>query len=172
VAVASEVLESFGGAGYVEDTGLPRLLRDAQVLPIWEGTTNVLSLDVIRALARGTENPLGPIETELSRCTERAHGTALADAARTAQLAFVHARSWLGTAVSQGPAAVEAGARRFSLTLARALSLGLLVDEAMAQAEAPTVGAMLQAAARRYALSGVDCIEDESLSAEFAALLG
>jgi hypothetical protein len=47
-----------------------------------------------------------------------------------------------------------------------------LVDEAMAQAEAPTVGAMLQAAARRYALSGVDCIEDESLSAEFAALLG
>jgi putative acyl-CoA dehydrogenase len=42
VASASEVLESFGGAGYVEDTGLPRLLRDAQVLAIWEGTTNVL----------------------------------------------------------------------------------------------------------------------------------
>ena len=39
------MLECFGGAGYVEDTGLPRLLRDAQVLPIWEGTTNVLSLD-------------------------------------------------------------------------------------------------------------------------------
>ena len=33
VVVASEVLEAFGGAGYVEDTGLPRLLRDAQVLP-------------------------------------------------------------------------------------------------------------------------------------------
>ncbi len=52
VAAASEYLECFGGAGYVEDTGLPRLLRDAQVLPIWEGTTNVLSLDVLRALAR------------------------------------------------------------------------------------------------------------------------
>ncbi|MBL8115207.1 MAG: acyl-CoA dehydrogenase family protein, partial [Acidobacteria bacterium] len=51
VAVASEVLESFGGAGYVEDTGLPVLLRDAQVLPIWEGTTNVLSLDLLRALS-------------------------------------------------------------------------------------------------------------------------
>ena len=48
VAAASEVLEAFGGAGYVEDTGLPRLLRDAQVLPIWEGTTNVLSLDALR----------------------------------------------------------------------------------------------------------------------------
>jgi len=53
VGAASELVESFGGAGYVEDTGLPRLLRDAQVLPIWEGTTNVLALDVLRALARG-----------------------------------------------------------------------------------------------------------------------
>ncbi|MCI3952330.1 MAG: putative acyl-CoA dehydrogenase, partial [Burkholderiales bacterium] len=43
VAVLSEAIEAFGGAGYVEDTGIPVLLRDAQVLPIWEGTTNVLS---------------------------------------------------------------------------------------------------------------------------------
>ena len=34
----------------MEDTGLPRLLRDAQVLPIWEGTTNVLAVDVLRAI--------------------------------------------------------------------------------------------------------------------------
>jgi len=51
VACASETLECFGGAGYVEDTGLPQLLRDAQVLSIWEGTTNVLALDLLRALA-------------------------------------------------------------------------------------------------------------------------
>ncbi|MBU1189412.1 MAG: acyl-CoA dehydrogenase family protein [Gammaproteobacteria bacterium] len=50
IAVTSEALECFGGAGYVEDTGLPVMLRDAQVLSIWEGTTNVLSLDVLRAL--------------------------------------------------------------------------------------------------------------------------
>ena len=52
VAAASEYVEAFGGPGYVEDTEVPRLLRDAQVLPIWEGTTNVLSLDVLRALSR------------------------------------------------------------------------------------------------------------------------
>ncbi len=52
VAHASEVVEAFGGAGYVEDTGIPRLLRNAQVLPIWEGTTNVLSLDLLRAESR------------------------------------------------------------------------------------------------------------------------
>lgn len=48
ILISSEVLESFGGAGYIEDTGLPRLLRDAQVFSIWEGTTNVLAMDFIR----------------------------------------------------------------------------------------------------------------------------
>ncbi|XP_037091502.1 acyl-CoA dehydrogenase family member 11-like [Pollicipes pollicipes] len=52
VWTASEGLESFGGQGYIEDTGLPGLLRDSQVLPIWEGTTNVLSMDVLRALRK------------------------------------------------------------------------------------------------------------------------
>src|SRR5204863_3603671 len=52
VSGLSEVCESFGGAGYIEDTGIPTLLRDAQVLPIWEGTTNVLALDVLRVLTQ------------------------------------------------------------------------------------------------------------------------
>ena len=39
----SEIPESFGGAVGVEDTGLPALLRDAQVFSIWEGTTNVVA---------------------------------------------------------------------------------------------------------------------------------
>src|SRR5581483_4326312 len=47
IAVVSEAIEAFGGAGYVEDTGLPVLLRDTQVLSIWEGTTNVLALDLL-----------------------------------------------------------------------------------------------------------------------------
>ncbi|MCB0408367.1 MAG: acyl-CoA dehydrogenase family protein [Bdellovibrionales bacterium] len=50
VTVTSEALESFGGAGYIEDTEIPVLLRDAQVFPIWEGATNVLSLDVLRVM--------------------------------------------------------------------------------------------------------------------------
>jgi hypothetical protein len=52
VSGASEAVEAFGGAGYMEDTGIARLLRDAQVLTIWEGTTNVLSLDVLGTVAR------------------------------------------------------------------------------------------------------------------------
>ncbi len=46
----SELIESFGGAGYIEDTHLPRFLRDTQVFSIWEGTTNIMSLDTLRAL--------------------------------------------------------------------------------------------------------------------------
>jgi alkylation response protein AidB-like acyl-CoA dehydrogenase len=50
---ASEALEALGGTGYMEDaTILPRLLRDQQVTTIWEGTTNVLVLDLLRVLAR------------------------------------------------------------------------------------------------------------------------
>lgn len=49
VGFVSEAMELIGGNGYIEESPLPRLLRDAQVLPIWEGTTNVLVLDALRA---------------------------------------------------------------------------------------------------------------------------
>ena len=52
VAFISEGLESFGAMGYMENSHIPVYLRDAQVLPIWEGTTNVLSLDLIRAIQK------------------------------------------------------------------------------------------------------------------------
>ena len=79
VSSASEYVESFGGAGYVEDTGVPRLLRDAQVLPIWEGTTNVLALDVLRALAR--EDAGAPLLGRLDR-RRRPGSAAVAGAGR------------------------------------------------------------------------------------------
>ncbi len=50
----SEMVEAMGGAGYLEDTGIPRLLRDAQVFSIWEGTTNVLALDVLRVHSKSS----------------------------------------------------------------------------------------------------------------------
>lgn len=53
VRVAAEVMESIGGVGYCEDSGIPAYVRNTHVLPIWEGTTNVLSLDFLRAAARG-----------------------------------------------------------------------------------------------------------------------
>jgi putative acyl-CoA dehydrogenase len=50
-----EAMECLGGNGYVEDSVLPRLYREAPVNAIWEGSGNVMCLDVLRALAREGE---------------------------------------------------------------------------------------------------------------------
>ncbi len=160
IAAASELVESFGGAGYIEDTGLPRLVRDAQVLPIWEGTTNVLSLDLLRAV--GKVGGLGPIEREVSGRVERAHDGAAAEAGRKALEAVAHARAWIDGAAKKGLPALEAGARRFTLTVGRALELALLVDHAgwaAAKGDARPAAAM-----RRFARLPVDLVLDHDLA--------
>jgi putative acyl-CoA dehydrogenase len=49
---AFEAMECLGGAGYVEESGMPRLYREAPLASIWEGSGNVISLDVLRALVK------------------------------------------------------------------------------------------------------------------------
>jgi putative acyl-CoA dehydrogenase len=49
---AAEAVEVLGGNGYVEESGLPRLYREAPLNSIWEGSGNVMCLDVLRALQR------------------------------------------------------------------------------------------------------------------------
>ena len=53
--VAAEALECLGGNGYVEDSGMPRLYREAPLNSVWEGSGNVNALDVLRAMAREPE---------------------------------------------------------------------------------------------------------------------
>ncbi|MFJ7982021.1 acyl-CoA dehydrogenase family protein [Lysinibacillus xylanilyticus] len=52
VHYASEAIELHGGNGYIEDFVTPRLLRDAQVLTVWEGTANILALELIRLVEK------------------------------------------------------------------------------------------------------------------------
>ena len=54
-AVAAEALECLGGNGYVEESGMPRIYRDAPLNSVWEGSGNVTALDVLRALARSPQ---------------------------------------------------------------------------------------------------------------------
>lgn len=49
---ASKAIEIHGGNGYIEEYVTPRLLRDAQVLTVWEGTANILGLDLLRAIEK------------------------------------------------------------------------------------------------------------------------
>ena len=55
IAHIGEAMECLGGSGYVEESGLPRLYREAPVNSIWEGSGNVLCLDVLRALRKEPE---------------------------------------------------------------------------------------------------------------------
>jgi alkylation response protein AidB-like acyl-CoA dehydrogenase len=167
VALASEVVECFGGAGYVEDTGIPRLLRDAQVLPIWEGTTNVLALDALRALAAdGAEEALaGEVASHLAL----ARDPALRPVVAAAGAALERARAAL--AAGGAPAAREAGARRMALTLARALEAALLAGHAQWCLDAGR-GRRALAAARRLAAHGLDLLDASSDPDEAALLAG
>ena len=121
VSATSELLEAFGGAGYVEDTGLPALHRDAQVLPIWEGTTNVLALDLLRALRKA--GTIAPLNAEVKRCVDVIEAPTLTTAVRPAVRAYRDAVKWLKGALQEGEDALEAGARRFALTLGKSLEV-------------------------------------------------
>ncbi|WQI96437.1 acyl-CoA dehydrogenase family protein [Rossellomorea vietnamensis] len=67
-----EAIELHGGNGYIEDFVLPRLLRDAQVLTVWEGTANILGLEVLRLMNkhRAHEYFLTRMKDELSLVPE------------------------------------------------------------------------------------------------------
>ena len=147
VAIASECCECFGGAGYLEDTGMPQLLRDAQVFPIWEGTTNVLALDFLRALrgAGGTQTLLdaqaewhAQIESaELATCMQAAGALAHNAATRLQSLA-------------KDRDALEAQARDLAFAFAQSLALSLQARHADWALRNENDGARV-AAARRFA---------------------
>jgi len=159
VTVMSEVVEAFGGAGYVEDTGIPTLLRDAQVLPIWEGTTNVLSLDLL--LRTDLEAGFVALRRVAHDAVSHAHDAPLRRCADSVRTALDHAWHWHKQ--TRDAAARERGARRFTLTLGRALALALLVEHA---AKTIDVGdrAAARETARHFGALGADLIRDEAPS--------
>jgi putative acyl-CoA dehydrogenase len=94
-AVAAEALECLGGNGYVEESGMPRIYRDAPLNSVWEGSGNVTALDVLRALAR-SPRPGQALLTEVGLAAGRDRrldqavtllGQALSEAGRTDGLA-------------------------------------------------------------------------------------
>jgi putative acyl-CoA dehydrogenase len=62
--VVGEAMEVLGGNGYVEESGLPRLYRQAPLNSIWEGSGNVIALDVLRALGRSSDT-LAAVSAEI-----------------------------------------------------------------------------------------------------------
>jgi acyl-CoA dehydrogenase len=158
VAVLSEIVESFGGAGYVEDTGIPMLLRDAQVFSIWEGTTNVLALDALKVLKSG--DAAGSLQIEIETLASIVRDTRLFAALKTAQAAVQRSQAWLSGAVGEN---IEAGARRLAMTLGRSFALVLLCRHAQWSLDHERDERALHAATR-FARNGVDLIASENVA--------
>lgn len=117
----SEGMELIGGNAYIEEHIMPRLLRDAQVLPIWEGTTNIQSLDVLRALQKeGPESYFARCELALSK----AKSTLVSDVKKR----VVQLQTFLGD-VNKASSEDKQRASRYYLEMSgRILSLCLLLE--------------------------------------------
>ncbi|HTU79708.1 MAG TPA: isovaleryl-CoA dehydrogenase [Solirubrobacteraceae bacterium] len=109
---AFESLECLGGAGYVEESGMPRLYREAPLASIWEGSGNVMSLDVLRALTRSPRS--------LEVFTDELEQAAGADARLDASVAALKQQF-------ADPATLEQRARRVVESMALCLQGSLLV---------------------------------------------
>ena len=113
-ALAAEALECLGGNGYVEESGMPRLYREAPLNSLWEGAGNINSLDVVRVLARQPES-LAALLEEVAPARAAEPRLDRAAAAVERELA------------AADPAGLQAGARRLVERLAVLLQGALLV---------------------------------------------
>ena len=156
VSIASETLECFGGNGYIEDTGLPQLLRDAQVYPIWEGTTNVLSLDVLRALGKSGLAPL------------RRHVGVLLDGAdeklaAAISQALAHCEAELEKSASD-PDRLQGQARGLAISLARIMAAALLARQCRWDGTQDHGNARSAAALRLFVAHGLEHLDNAALA--------
>jgi putative acyl-CoA dehydrogenase len=125
---AAEALECLGGNGFVEDSGMPLLYRDAPLNSIWEGSGNVAALDVLRAVIREPEAlPAFLAECELAAGAERRLDAHLARVRATVETTFAGSDA---ADAEQRLYDSQFGARRLVEDLAVALQASLLVRHA------------------------------------------
>jgi alkylation response protein AidB-like acyl-CoA dehydrogenase len=128
IAVVSEALEAFGGAGYIEDTGLPQLLRNAQVLSIWEGTTNILSLDVLRAIEK--ENAATAFFEDVAQRLDLINNPKLLSAKNNAVEAVQKIQRYMASMSHMNSEEQQIGARHFAFALTQTYIASLLLEYA------------------------------------------
>lgn len=115
-AMVQEAMECLGGNGYVEDSALPRLYRQAPLNSIWEGAGNIMCLDVLRAVAR-TPKSLEALDAEW-------------DGARSRHAGFRAAADAIRRDVADAASADESAARQLTLRLAIVTQAALLLRHA------------------------------------------
>jgi acyl-CoA dehydrogenase len=121
VYIVRESMELMGGIGYIEDGVMPKLMRDMMVLPIWEGSGNIIILDMLRALAKSEGFKAVAAEIGKSAKKSAAYGNFLKDELNKI-IAF-------GEQLRQLPQEeMEATARSFFEKLTSLYQISLLID--------------------------------------------
>lgn len=145
-AFGAEAMEVMGGNGYVEDGPLARLYRELPVNSIWEGSGNVMCLDVLRAIGKSPQEARAVLEQELLPATRLDAGFA------------AHVEQLLASLAAR--AADESGARRLAEDLVLAVQGALLLQHAPAPVAAAFVASRIGepvGGAFGRLPSGVDC---------------
>jgi hypothetical protein len=164
----TEAMEAIGGNAYIEESILPRLERDCQVLPIWEGTTNILVLDTMRAIRKEKSHEAWFARVESAT---RAAGadSALAEELRRRNASEQRALSDLGKAAA---GAQERGARGWLESAGRTFGLAMLLEASTDPALATACKAAIRRVlARPYATAPVGAVQAAALQDTEEALL-
>ena len=126
VGLTAEAMEVFGGNGYVETRPMARLFREAPVNSIWEGSGNVMCLDLLRAISRHPDDAQLVFDSLRDVATQAPAVLARLDKLRDA--------------VAQSPDALEREARRFTQRLALISQACLMLRHASGDASAAFIG--------------------------------
>jgi putative acyl-CoA dehydrogenase len=140
--MVAEALECLGGNGLVEENGLARLYREAPVNSIWEGSGNVVALDVLRALTR---EPAAVVAFAAELNLGRGADTRL-DAAITSAVSVMETAAGSPESAVVNPAVAQLGARRLVEQLATTLQACLLTRYAPAYLAEAFVASRLEGA--------------------------
>ncbi|HKK45916.1 MAG TPA: acyl-CoA dehydrogenase family protein, partial [Balneolaceae bacterium] len=118
-----ECMELMGGNGYIEDFIMPRILRDVNVLPIWEGSGNIIVLDMLRATqkSRGLELVVEAIEKAAGKSKE--YGKQMTDMLNQIK------RVWKSLEESENREQIEATAKPLFKQLIQLYQMALIIEE-------------------------------------------
>lgn len=147
--VTLEAMEALGGMGYVEDSGAPLFYREAPLNSIWEGSGNVICLDILRSLARDEVRDALGREIMAPVGADRRYDLAVRD----------WDERWSNPK--------EADARQFAEETARLLTAGLLLRDAPDAVSDGYIATRLEPG-RTSVAGSVTGLDDESLVARLA----
>jgi alkylation response protein AidB-like acyl-CoA dehydrogenase len=122
VYMVRESMELMGGLGYIEDGVMPKLMRDMMVLPIWEGSGNVIILDMLRAM--GKSKGLEALNNEIARIADQNKDYSHFLTEEMSKLAL-----FADSIKAMETESMEASAKPFFEKLTSLYQIALLVDE-------------------------------------------